>query len=801
MKVTLKWLREFVDISLPPKEVADRLTMAGTEAKGIQAIGEKWDNIVVGQILAVNPHPNADRLRLPTVDIGTGQQTVVCGAPNLNIGDKIAFASVGAKLIDGHTGQRATLKPAKIRGVESSGMVCSEKELGISDNHTEILVLPADAPVGMPLADYLGDVIFDLDVTPNRPDCLCVIGIAREVAALTGQKLHAPEITYEEAGPPIDQHIAVEIIDADLCPRYCASLITGVQIGQSPPWMQQRLLACGMRPINNVVDVTNYVMLELGQPLHAFDYELIREKKIIVRRAAEGEVITSLDGVERRLSSNMLVIADAGRAVAIAGVMGGANSEVTEGTTSILLEAANFNPASIHYTGHHLSLPSEACMRFERGIRPELTMPALRRATQLIMELGGGQAARGVADAYPGKKEPEPVVISTERTRQLLGVELTADQIRDTLTSLGFECQPGVSETEVEAIAPYWRSDISLEVDLIEEVARIIGYDKIPTTMLSQSIPPHSRAPMLALECQIRNTLVGYGFQEALTYSLTSQEMLQKLKPQTQKLEPAPARLANPMTAEQEYLRPTLRANLLATLVSNRRHEEVGIRLFELGKVYRPKENDLPDEPEMLCGLLSGSRNDISWLGDGGQLEFFDAKAVLEGLFEKLGLSASFNPGEDESFHPTHQAAIMVNGNQIGIIGELHPRVTAAFDLAEAVYLFELNVTELLPLTSGHHMFQPIPRFPATVRDIALIVDIGVSHQQIVDIIRSFSLVKDVAIFDVYSGKQVPAGKKSLAYRVTYQSPAHTLTDEEVNKVQEQILKRLSQQLGAALRG
>jgi len=475
MKVPFKWLKEFVDITLPPKEVADRLTMAGTEAKGVQVIGGKWDNIVVGRIEAVNPHPNADRLRLPTVDLGTSQQVVVCGAPNLNIDDKIAFANVGAELIDGHTGQTTILKPAKIRGVESSGMVCSEKELGILDNHTEILVLPADAPVGMPLADYLGDAILDLDVTPNRPDCLCVIGIAQEVAALTGQKLRPPDITYEEAGPPIDQHIAVEIIDADLCPRYCASLITGVKIGESPPWMQQRLLACGMRPINNIVDVTNYVMLELGQPLHAFDYELIRGQKIIVRRATKGEMIVSLDGEERKLSGNTLVIADTERAVAIAGVMGGANSEVTEGTTSILLEAANFNPASIHYTGHNLSLPSEACMRFERGIRPELTMPALKRATQLIIQLGGGQAARGVADTYPGKREPEPITISTERSKQILGVEFTRDQITDTLTSLGFECQPGGPGTEVKATAPYWRSDIKLEVDLIEEVARIIG--------------------------------------------------------------------------------------------------------------------------------------------------------------------------------------------------------------------------------------------------------------------------------------------------------------------------------------
>jgi phenylalanyl-tRNA synthetase beta chain len=801
MKVPLKWLREFVNVNLPPQEMADRLTMAGTEVKGIQMVGGKWDNIVVGQITTVNPHPNADRLRLPTVDTGTGQSTVVCGAPNLNIGDKVAFASVGAELIDGHTGQTAILKPAKIRGVESSGMVCSEKELGISDNHTEILVLPADAPVGMPLADYMGDAIFDLDITPNRPDCLCVAGIAREVAALTNQKFHEPDLSYEEAGSSIDQHIAVEIIDADLCPRYCASLITGIKIGESPPWMQQRLLACGMRPINNVVDVTNYVMLELGQPLHAFDYELIKDKKIIVRRATEGEMLVSLDGVERKLSRNMLVIADVERAVAIAGVMGGANSEVTDNTTSILLEAANFNPASIHYTGHQLSLPSEACMRFERGIQPELTMPALRRATQLIMQVGGGQAARGVADIYPGKKIPAPIVISTERAGQLLGVEFTTDQITDSLTSLGFECQPGVSSTEVKATAPYWRSDIALEVDLIEEVVRIIGYDKIPTTMLSQSIPPHEPASMLNLEQKIRDSLAGFGFQEAITYSLTSLEMLRKLKPQTGKVAPMPARVANPMTAEQEYLRPTLRANLLAILVSNRRHEESGIRLFELGKIYLPRMNELPDEPEVLCGLLSGSRNDLSWFGNGELFDFFDAKAVLEGMFRRLGISAIFKPGADESFHPTHQAVIIIDGKEIGIVGELHPKVTEAFDLAEAVYLFELNVTELLPLVDSHRLFQPIPRFPATVRDIALILDTNASHQQVIDIVQGFSLVKDVAIFDVYSGKQVPPGKKSLAYRITYQSPAHTLTDEEVNKVQEQILKKLNQQLGATLRG
>jgi phenylalanyl-tRNA synthetase beta chain len=800
MKVPLKWLKEYVDVDLPPVELAEKLTMAGSEATVTQVTGDKWGNIVVGQILAVNSHPNADRLRLPTVDLGAGQETVVCGAPNLKVGDKIAFAHVGAELIDGHSGQLVRLKSAKIRGVESSGMVCSEKELGISDNHEEILVLPPEAPVGTPLVDYLGDVIFDLEVTPNRPDCLCVVGIAQEMAALTGQRLHPPEVSYEEFPPLIDEQIAVEIDDPDLCSRYCASLISGVKIAESPPWMQQRLLACGMRPINNIVDITNYVMLELGQPLHAFDYEKIRGKKIIVRRATKGEILVSLDGEERTLASDMLVIADAERAVAIAGVMGGANSEVVEDTTTILLEAANFNPTSIHYTSRQLVLPSEAAMRFERGICPELTIPALKRATQLMLQLAGGQAARGASDVYPGKRESRPILLSADKAKQLLGVEFNLDQIVGTLTSLGFDCQPS-SASEIRVTAPYWRSDITQEVDLIEEVARIIGYDKIPMTMLGEPLPRQNPKPILGLKQKIREHMVGFGFQEVISYSLTSLEMLNKLMPEAHPIEPMTLRVANPMTAEHEYLRTTLRPYLLAVQVSNRRHEEGSIRLFELGKIYQPQQKALPAEPEVLCGLLSGARAEKSWQDDGGLFDFFDTKGVVEGLSHQLGVVVSFEHSDDESFHPVKQAAIVVGGNRLGVLGELHPRVAEVFEIAEAVYLFEINVTDLLPFTIDHKMFQSIPRFPATVRDLALIVDTGVSHHQVTDIIKGFSLVNQVAIFDVYSGAQVPQGKKSLAYRITYQSPASTLTDEEVNKVQEKILSKLSQQLGATLRG
>jgi phenylalanyl-tRNA synthetase beta chain len=799
MKVSLKWLKEYVDITLPPGEVASRLTMAGLEVKGMQVIGGSWDNIVVGQILAVNRHPNADRLSLPTVDLGTEQASVVCGAPNLKVGDKIAFARVGAQLIDGHTGEVVRLKSAKIRGVASSGMVCSEKELGISDEHEGIMVLPADAPVGMPLADYLGDVIFNMEVTPNRPDCLSVIGLAREVAALTGQKMRLAEVGYREAEPPVAQQVAVEIVAPDLCPRYCATLIKGVKIAESPSWMQQRLLACGMRPINNIVDVTNYVMLEYGQPLHAFDYERIRGKKIIVRRAKSGESMFTLDGTERELSPDMLVIADTERAVAVAGVMGGANSEVADSTTSILLEAANFNPASIHYTGRTLNLPSEACMHFERGIRPELTIPALRRATQLIAQLAGGEVAKGVVDAYPGKREPEAISLTTGEVKRVLGVEFSRDQIVQTLSSLGFECQAR-SATEVLVTPPWWRSDIHLAVDLIEEVARITGYDKIPTSMLSQSIPRQNPSPILKLEREVRQSLTGYGFQEAISLSLVSLEMLRKLSPESHEVEPALLRLSNPMSAEQEYLRPSLRANLLAVLAANRRFEEGGIRLYELGKVYVPRPKDLPEERSVLCGVISGPKIEKWWRGGEEAADFFEAKGVVEGLLRQLGVEANFEPGSDESLHSSQQAAVVIDGKKLGVVGEVHPRVRENFDIAEPAYLFEIDLAALVPFTAVQKAFKPIPRFPAVVRDIALVVGAEITHRRVLDIIRTFSLVEGVALFDVYSGEPVPQGKKSLAYRITFQSPTQTLTDEEVKKVLQQILDRLSREVGAILR-
>jgi phenylalanyl-tRNA synthetase beta chain len=803
MKVPLNWLKDYVDVILPPDELADMLTMAGCEAEKVETIGSSWDNVIIGQIKSVDPHPNADRLRLATVDLGTEQETVVCGAPNLNNGDKIVFARAGAKLINPYNGETEELKPAKIRGVESKGMICSEKELGISDSHEGILVLSPDAIVGTPLADYMGDTVFDLSITPNRPDCLSVIGIAREVAALTRQVVHIPESVYGELGAPIEEQVTIEIADPQLCPRYSASLITDVKIKDSPAWLQERLIACDQRPINNIVDITNYIMLEYGQPLHSFDFDNIDSKKIIIRRADDGEKFFTLDGNERELNSKMLVIGDGERTVAIAGVMGGLNSEVTDNTTSILLEAASFNAASIHYTSNYLNLLSEASMRFGRGISAEMTIPALKHATQLIAELGEGKVAKGIIDIYPGKKDSATVTVTPQEMKRLIGIDYSREQIVRSLTSLGFECK--VEGSQVHAITPYWRSDIMLPADLVEEVARIIGYEKIPATLLSDPLPQINQEPIVNLKRRIRQSLVGFGFQEIYTYSLVNLKGLSNLSPDPSLPEPIPIRVANPMSAEQEYLRPTLRANVLETLIDNRRHEEDGIRFFELGKTYQAKKDDLPDEPEILCGLISGPRVEKSWLGVDGNFDFYDVKGIVEALLENLGIKHTFEKSNDIGLHPARQATIMTefDGKKtvLGVIGELHPKVADNFETEETVCLFEIDVAALLPFTSVYSLYQPIPRFPSSTRDLALVVDKDVTHQQITDIIAKFSLVSEVKLFDVYSGKQLPEGKKSLAYRLKYQSPDKTLTDEMVNEVQEQILKKLIKELGATLRG
>lgn len=799
MKVSVRWLKEYIDLSVSLEELCERLTMAGLEVGGIDVIGGNWSGISIGKIADVEAHPNADRLRLVTVDLGKQSPTVVCGAPNVKVGDKVAFAPLGAHLIDSHSSEMVQLKAAKIRGVVSEGMICSEKELGISDSHEGIMVLPEKATVGTPLSEYLGDTILDLDITPNRPDCLSVIGIAREVAALTGGKLHVPEVSYKELEKPIDSYAAVDIAEPSLCPRYCASLLTGIKITPSPQWMQQRLSACGMRPINNIVDVTNYVMLDYGQPLHAFDYDEIHGKQIIVRRAANGESITTLDGVERKLSSDILVIADKERAIAVAGIMGGGDAEVTGSTTNVLIESANFNQAVIHRGSLGLRLSSEASLRFEKGLSRDLPLIALKRATQLLAELAGGKVAEGIIDVYPGKQQKEHVLLPVADIKRLLGVEMKASEIAKTLELLDFGCQLK-SDSKVQVDVPWWRTDIGCAADIVEEIARIIGYDKIPTTMLSSELPKHEPAPMLSLRRQLRNILVSCGFHEVLTYSLTSLEMLGKLSSQLQLTGPTPMKVSNPMSREQEYLRTSLRPGVLSVLARNKRHQEGVVRLFEIGKVFLPREMDLPQEKEVLCAVLSGSQRALSWRGVEEPIDFFVAKGLVESILHRLGLAAKFEYSEDESLCQGRSASIIIDNNKLGVVGELHSSVLEAFELSDAAYLIEIDVDKLLSLAATSKKYQLIPRYPSTSRDIALVVDEGITYQQICDVIQKFSLVDSVSLFDLYAGEQVPSGKKSLAFRIIYQSSTHTLTDNEVDRVQQQVVDKLQHNFGASLR-
>jgi phenylalanyl-tRNA synthetase beta chain len=804
MKVSLKWLRDYVDIKLAPEELAERLTMAGLEVKGIQTIGGTWDKVVIGEVIALNPHPNADHLKLATVDLGTEQVTTVCGAPNIGLGQRVTFAHMGARLIDPHTGEAIVLKPAKIRGVASEGMVCSEKELGISDSHEGILVLPPEAPIGIALGAYLGDVVLDLDVTPNRPDCLSVIGIAREIAALTGEPLCLPEIHYEEMEESIDSFATVNLAEPNLCPRYCASLIIGIKIAPSLAWLQQRLNSCGMRPINNVVDVTNYVMLEYGQPLHAFDYHKLKGRQIIVRRAKNGETITTLDGTERALTPDILVIADKENAVAVAGIMGGLDSEVTDKTDTILLESANFNQAIIRRGCGHLQFQSEASIRFDKGLNSGLPLLPLKRATQLLLELAGGRAAKGIIDAYPGKSESKLISLTAREVKRLSGLKVNVDEILKVLRVLGFECQEGDSGSQILVSVPYWRSDIKYSADLVEEVVRIIGYEKIPTTRLGSPLPPQKSklspaAQQSNLKDKLRNILTGFGFQEILTYSLVSLEKSQKLSPKLE-LKIPPLKVANPMTREQEFLRTSLRAGLLATLAHNQKFEQAGIRLFEIGKVFLPRGKDLPEEKEVLCAVLSGARAELSWQADKEPLNFFDAKGVVENILNQLELKASFDIGDDEILFPGRGANIIVEDAKVGIVGDVHPKVAQAFELSNAICLIEIDLEKLLTKVTGIKEYQAIPRFPSVSRDIALVVDEQVSYGRVEEIIQSFPLVTKVTLFDIYRGEQIAEGKKSFAIRIVYQSPSHTLTDEEVNQTQEQMLARLHQELGATLR-
>ena len=800
MKIPLSWLKELVDFDMPVEELAHRLTMAGLEVGDVITVGG-WVNCSVGFVEKVERHPNADRLVLCTVDIGKETpHRVVCGAPNVAQGQKIAFAQVGARLVDARSGKLSALKAAKIRGVDSRGMVCSERELGLGDDHDGILVLPTDAPIGMALDDYLGDVILDLEPTPNRSDWLSVLGVAYEVAALTGSEVRQPEAIYPEEGQEIRTLLSVGIRDADLCPRYTASLIRGIAVGPSPRWLQKRLEQCDVRPINNMVDVTNYVMLEYGQPLHAFDYETLLRQRIHVRRAYTGETMTTLDEVQIPLSSDHLVIADDRDARALGGVIGGLDSGITEATTDVVLESASFDPSNNRRTAQDFSLRTEATLRFEKGLRPDLPPLALRRATQLIQQVAGGTVAKGIIDVYPEREKPRAMLLTSQRMKQVLGMEHSMEQAKSVLVSLGFSA---VSEGDeaLRVSAPPWRSDITIEDDLVEEVARIVGYDSIPTRMLSTAIPHHEGQDLRAFRERVRDLLVRQGLQETISYSAVGLDLLRKAR--ITEDDAGLLAVANPMSRDFKYMRPTLRASLMNTLSYNVARDARSAAIFEIGRVYLKQGKKLPQEPEIAAGLLFGQRTGEGWLSAQGGYDFYDAKGIVESLLGRLGAEGEFSAYGDDFLHPGKSASVSVNGTVVGTLGEVHPLVVEAFELdGEVVVFFELDLNRLFDaLPQARQSVKPLARFPASLRDISILVDRDIPAARVQRIIEGQPLVEQTVLFDVYEGEEAPPGKVSLAYRIQLRASNRTLSSRDVNRSLARVVSLLEREVGAVLRG
>lgn len=792
MKVSLNWLKDYIDIQVGVKELNHLLTMAGLEVEGTLSTGEGFERIVVAEIESIQKHPNADRLQLVGVKTDQEKFSIVCGATNIGVGHKVPLALIGARLPNG-----IDIKKSKIRGVTSEGMLCSEIELGLGQDSTGIMILSPDIPLGKNFGEALGlkDTILDLSVTPNRPDCLCVLGIAREIAALTHQRLNYPVSSLSDRGKAIHQKTSVSILDPDLCPRYVARLIEDVNIGLSPRWMRNRLEKVGIRSINNVVDVTNYVMMEYGQPLHAFDFELLEEGRIIVRRAQEGEGFITLDGVKRTLDGEMLMICDGVKPVAIAGVMGGLNSEIKEDTKTVLLESAYFNPISNRRASKKLGLETEAAYRFGRGIDYGGCLLAANRAAQLIQELAGGKVVQGVVDAYPMPIQPNPIRLSSRRIHQLLGVEIPIQQVKTYLEDLELNVQTENEDTLVVTPASF-RGDLEREIDLIEEVVRMDGYEKIPITLPKGPPSSQEKNKELFLERKVAALLLHYGYHEVVTYSFTSPVCWDNLclppsDPRRQHL-----RLLNPLTEDLAALRTSLIPGLMETARYNLSRKNSNFKLFELKKVFLSQgKGRLPKEVKHLAGFAMGLDQDPHWAFVPRLVDFYDLKGFLEHLLETLQIKGvTFNQAEDIPYlHPGKASRLFFGGEVLGVLGEVHPQVLAHYEIHGKAYLFEIDFEKVSHGAQEERQFRALPKFPAVYRDLSVVVDDAMEVDKVGETIWTFNqpFINEVNLFDVYRGAPIPDGKKSVSYRIRYQAIDRTLTDEEVNRYHEEVISRL----------
>ncbi len=850
MKVPLSWIKDYVDIELGIEELAHELTMAGLEVEEIIFVGlpkpgsnaeasssEKhrqetkisgieWDpdKIVVGAILEVMPHPNADRLVLCRLEDGKKEHTVLTGAPNLfpykgqgPIEEplKVAYAREGASLYDGHQSGQVlmTLKRTKIRGVESYSMACSEKELGISDYHEGVIILDHDAPVGSPLVDYMGDAVLNIAITPNIARDANILGIAREIAAITGKELRPLLIDTPMDGAPLAGKVSIEIRDPSLNPRFVLGLIENIEIRPSPYEIQRRLHLAGMRPINNIVDATNYAMLEVGEPLHAFDYDILKNRaqkdpvKIITRTADPGEILTTLDGVEHRLDDFTVLVCDTAGPLSIAGVMGGVESEVNDHTRNVLLEGAAWNFTNIRRTLSAQRMSSEAAYRFSRGVHPALAELGVRRGLDLMRLWSGGIVAESLVDNYPLPLDDPTVQFTTQDVKRWLGIYLTTDQIAEILTRLEFTVD--INGNQLSVKTPPHRLDIGQGIvgvaDMMEEIARIYGYDQIPETRLSGSLPPQHGNATLDLEEKIRDLLVNLGLQEIITHRLTDpdKEARAYLDPDREEL--GHVRIANPISSDRIILRRSLMASVLDIGERNSRLSN-RLALFEIGEIFLPMVREkFPQEPRKLAILLGGQRELPHWQGaDQSAMDFYDLKGIISDLVDGLHIGdIQFVHTKHPSFHPGKCSLVKHQDEIFGVFGEIHPLVKDNYDLPDfPILVAELDMEVITKLVPDRYQVEPIPVFPPVLEDLAFVVDENIQVGQVKDVIQAAGgdTVAEIQLFDVYRGGQAGEGKKSLAFKLKYQEPDRTLTDEEVSSIRNKIVNQLDQKLGAKLR-
>lgn len=802
MIVSLSWLSEYVKINMDVEDLAEAMTMAGLE---IEAVSDRYDwlnHVVVGRVIDVAPHPNADRLKCVKVDKGGETVNVVCGAPNVAKDMLAPLAVPGTVFPDG-----TVLKSGVIRGEHSNGMLCSEKELGISEDQTGIMALDDGVQVGDSLKDALdlSDIVFEIGLTPNRPDCLSMIGVAREIGAIQETQIKKPVVDPIASDEQLTDLTSVEIKAPDHCPRYAARLLDNIKVGPSPLWLQDRLISVGQRPINNLVDITNFVMLETGQPLHAFDFDHLGGHRIVVRTARKGEPFTTLDGKKREMNSDMLMICDGEKPVAIGGVMGGMNSEIEDATTRVLIESACFDPVSIRKTSKKLGLSTDASHRFERGVDPDGTIYALDRAAALMVELAGGRLFGGTIDQNYNPSGEKIILLGVDDTNRHLGIDLDADTVTSLLSSVGFEVVKGNKDI-LDVAVPSFRVDVARPEDLMEEVARLWGYNNIPVTFPDVKA---EKEPVNKIQRQrkiVRDILSGFGFSEAINYSFISRLSCDRLGLSADDPRRLQVDILNPLTEDQGVMRTSLVPGMLDTMKRNNLKQSKDLKLFEIGKVFiKTGGDDLPDEKEMAIGLWTGAGSKAAWDTRERPCDFFDIKGVVEGLLDALhieGVDFTRMPKDSCTYtRPGHTAQVFLNSRPIGLVGEIHPTALDQYGLKQKVFIFEIDLEYLVDMVSETRTARSLPKFPSTARDITIIVDRMVESKKLLDFVKDLkeAFLEDVQLFDVFEGDPIPGNKKSISFRLTYRAEDTTLEDEAINRLHKKLSDKLIDAFDASL--